>query len=165
MATKTPSAPGIRPWLALSALVLILDQLTKAWIIDRLMVSERITVIAQHFDLTLVYNSGAAFSFLAAAGGWQRWALSGVAAVAIGVMLWLLAKHSNQKLFGLAVALLLGGAAGNLIDRLARGRVVDFFLLHWNDTWHFPAFNVADAAITAGAALLILDELIRVKKS
>jgi signal peptidase II len=165
MASTTPAAPGLGPWIALSSLVLIFDQLTKAWIVDRLLVAERVTVITDYFDLTLVYNSGAAFSFLAAAGGWQRWALSGVAFAAIAFLVWLLAKHSGQKLFGLAVALLLGGAAGNLLDRVLRGRVVDFFLAHWQETWHFPAFNIADVAITLGAALLILDELQRVKKS
>jgi signal peptidase II len=165
MAKTTPAAPGLRPWIALSCLVAIFDQISKAWIVDRLLVAERITIIPDHFDLTLVYNSGAAFSFLASASGWQRWALSAVAIAAIAFLTWLLAKHSSQKIFGLAVALLLGGAAGNLIDRLARGRVVDFFLAHWQDIWHFPAFNIADAAITIGAALLILDELLRVKKS
>ncbi len=121
-------------------------------------------VIGGFFDLTLVFNRGAAFSMLASAGGWQRWffvAIGSAATVFIVIMLW---RHGSQKLFSLALCLILGGAIGNVIDRVYRGEVVDFLLFYWR-SWHFPAFNVADSAITIGAALLIIDELLRVRRS
>ncbi len=153
------------PWLALAGIVVLLDQLTKLVVVRGFALGERQPVIPGWFDFTLVYNRGAAFSFLAGADGWQRWFFIGVGVAAAGFILYLLVRHGSQKLFGVALALILGGAIGNVIDRIARGQVVDFLLAHWQDRWYFPAFNVADAAITVGAALLILDELLRVGKS
>lgn len=153
------------PWLALALIGLLLDQFTKLLVLRRFTLGERLPVIEGWFDLTLVYNTGAAFSFLAGAGGWQRWFFVGVAVVASIVITWMLARHGHQKLFGLSLALILSGAIGNVIDRLAYGKVVDFVLVHWKEQWFFPAFNVADSAITIGAILLILDELLRVRRS
>ena len=107
------------------------------------------------------HNTGAAFSFLADATGWQRWLFTGIGTVAAAVMVWLLKSHAGQKLF--ALACILGGAVGNVIDRILYGYVVDFLDFYWRG-WHFPAFNLADSAITLGAGCLILDELIRVRR-
>jgi signal peptidase II len=163
--SRASSAPALSSWLALSALVLVLDQITKLLVVQRFSLGERLPLVPGWLDLTLVYNRGAAFSFLAAADGWQRWFFILVGAAASGFILWLLARHGTQRLFALALSLILGGAIGNVIDRVFRGQVVDFVLAHWQDRWYFPAFNVADAAITVGAVLLILDELLRVGKS
>ena len=111
-----------------------------------------------------VHNHGAAFSFLASAGGWQRWFFTGLGVVATGLMVWMLKKHPHQKLFGFAIACVLGGAVGNVIDRVLYGYVVDFLDFHHSGI-HFPAFNLADSAITLGATCLILDEMLRVKRS
>jgi signal peptidase II len=144
-------------WLALSAVVIVLDQLTKQWVTQSLGLREVIPVMPS-FNLVLAHNAGAAFSFLAGAGGWQRGFFIGVAVVAAVVIVHLLRKHHGEKLFSLALALILGGALGNLIDRIQFGHVVDF-LDFYVQSWHWPAFNVADMAITAGAALLIWDSL------
>lgn len=144
-------------WLGLSALVIVLDQISKLWIINHFVFGEKLAVLGV-FDLVLVYNTGAAFSFLHDAGGMQRWLFSGIAVIASAWIVWLLRKHSAQTLFALALSLILGGALGNLIDRIAYGHVVDFLSFHW-DEHYFPAFNVADSAITLGAGLLILDGL------
>lgn len=169
MARRSRGAQGRRrmllPWLGLATLIIILDQVTKLLVLQRFRTGERLAVIAGWFDLTLVFNTGAAFSFLAGAGGWQRWFFVGIGVAATGFILWLLARHGSQRLFGLALSLILGGAIGNLIDRIAYGKVTDFLLVHWHEKWFFPAFNVADAAITVGAILLVLDELLRVGKS
>jgi signal peptidase II len=153
------------PWLALATIVVVLDQLTKVMVVRSFQVGERRPVLDGWFDLTLVYNKGAAFSFLASADGWQRWFFIAVGVGAMAFILYLLVRHGSQKLFGVALSLILGGAIGNVLDRVFAGQVVDFLLAHWNDRWYFPAFNVADAAITVGAVLLILDELLRVGKS
>lgn len=144
-------------WLALSAAVVVLDQLTKHWVTQSLGLREVIPMMPS-FNLVLAHNAGAAFSFLAGAGGWQRGFFIGVAVVASVVIVHLLRKHHGEKLFSLALALILGGALGNLIDRIRFGHVVDF-LDFYVQTWHWPAFNVADMAITAGAGLLIWDSL------
>jgi signal peptidase II len=164
---STSSGLGARllPWLALALIGVLLDQLTKLLVLRRFTLGERLTVIDGWFDLTLVYNTGAAFSFLASEGGWQRWFFVGVALFASVAILWMLARHGQQRLFGLSLSLILSGAIGNVIDRLAYGKVVDFILVHWQERWFFPAFNVADSAITIGAILLILDELLRVRRS
>lgn len=156
---------GLRAWLAIAALVLVLDQITKALILSRFRLGERATVIPGYFDFTLVYNPGAAFSFLADHDGWQRWFFITIGLAASAFILWLLRRHGTQRLFAFALALILGGAIGNVIDRFVHGQVVDFLLAHWRDRWYFPAFNVADSAITVGAVLLILDELLRVRNS
>ncbi len=154
----------LAPWLALALLIVVVDQLTKAIVVGRFVLGERVPVIPGLFDLTLVYNRGAAFSFLAGAGGWQRWFFVGIGVVATVFIVYLLARHGSQRWFAAGLALILGGAVGNVIDRIARGEVVDFLLAYYR-TSYFPAFNVADSAITVGAALLILDELRRVRRS
>jgi len=142
-------------WLWLSALVIALDQLSKAWIINHFAFGESFTVLSV-FDLVLAHNTGAAFSFLNDAGGIQRWLFSIIAVAASVWIVRLLGKHRAQLLFALALSMILGGALGNLIDRLAYGYVVDFLSFHWGEHY-FPAFNLADSAITCGAFLLILD--------
>ncbi len=142
-------------WLFLSILVIILDQLSKAVINSHFQYGESMEITG-FFNLVLVHNSGAAFSFLHDAGGMQRWLFSGIAIIASVWIIWLLRKHAAQKLFSIALALILGGALGNLIDRISYGYVVDFLDFYWN-TYHFPAFNIADSAITCGAILLIID--------
>ena len=151
------------PWLALAALVVLIDQLTKI-VIERSFSFGEVRPITSFFNLVLTYNKGAAFSFLANAGGWQDEFLTAVGIGASLFIVYLLARHGTQKLFSLALALILGGAIGNVIDRIAYGHVIDFLDFHVAG-WHWPAFNVADSAIVGGAALLILDELLRVRKS
>ena len=145
------------PWLAIAASLIALDQWTKHAIKNALSVSGPIEV-TPFFNLVLAYNRGAAFSFLASAGGWQRELFTGIALVASAWIIYLLRRHSQQTLFSLALALVLGGAIGNVIDRLMIGAVVDFLDFHALG-WHWPAFNVADSAITCGAVLLIWDGL------
>lgn len=162
--------PEARPgpwwrWLALSAVVAAADLATKAWVSAAFQVGD-VHVITPFFNLVLWHNPGAAFSFLAGAGGWQRFFFAGVAAIASIVIVAMLRRHSHERLFSLGLALILGGALGNLIDRLTIESVVDFVLVHdylpfrnaaiaWLDP--FPAFNVADSAITGGAIALIID--------
>ena len=122
------------------------------------------TYITDFFNVVRVHNAGAAFSFLAQASGWQRWFFTGVGVAAALFIVWLLKSHAGQKLFSFALSCILGGAVGNVIDRAMHGYVVDFLDFHYAG-WHFPAFNVADSAITVGAACLILDELLRVKRA
>ena len=149
-------------WLALSAAVIVLDQLSKQWVSQSLVFGEAIAVMPS-FNLVLAHNAGAAFSFLAGAGGWQRGFFSVIAAVAAVVIVHLLRKHHGEKLFSLALALILGGALGNLIDRILLGHVVDF-LDFYVQGYHWPAFNVADMAITGGAGLLIWDSLKKARR-
>jgi signal peptidase II len=148
----------LAPWLAVAAVIVAVDQATKALVQASLAPGERIQVIP-FADLVLVFNTGAAFSFLAGAGGWQRGFFIVIALAAIALIGWLLVRHGGEHLFCAGLALILGGAIGNLWDRIVLGHVVDFVLLHAGG-WHFPAFNVADSAITVGAALLILDGLL-----
>lgn len=149
-------------WLLLALIVIILDQTSKAAITSHFVHGE-VLAITSFFNLVLAHNSGAAFSFLHDAGGMQRWLFSAIAIIASVWIVWLLRKHQAEKLFSFALAFILGGALGNLIDRVNYGYVVDFLDFHWAD-YHFAAFNLADAAITCGAALLIWDGL-RKKKS
>lgn len=142
-------------WLTFSALVIVLDQLSKAWITSHFVYGESLTVLSV-FNLVLVHNTGAAFSILSDAGGVQRWLFSAIAIAASVWIVWLLRRHVKQTLFALALSMILGGALGNLVDRVAYGYVVDFLQFHW-DEYYFPAFNLADSAITCGAFLLILD--------
>lgn len=146
-----------RPWLALAGAVVALDQLTKAIVQARFEPGEHL-VVTGFFDLVLVFNRGAAFSFLSDAGGWQRGFFIAVAIGAAALILYLLRRHAGERWFALGLALILGGALGNLWDRIALGHVVDFLLFHYRG-WSWPAFNVADSAITVGAAVLILDGL------
>lgn len=149
-------------WLGLALLVLLADQLSKIWIIGSFQLGDSLPMTS-FFNLVRVHNSGAAFSFLAQAGGWQRWFFTGLGSAAALLMVWLLKKHAGQKLFGFAIACVLGGAVGNVIDRVLYGYVVDFLDFHYAGI-HFPAFNLADSAISLGAACLILDELLRVRR-
>jgi len=142
-------------WLGISAVVIALDLYTKYLVTAAFAYSEHLQ-ITSFFDLVLFHNEGAAFSFLSNAGGWQRIFFSVVALIASVVIVYLLRKYSNQKLFCFALALVLGGALGNLYDRLTLGYVVDFLYFHYQD-YYWPAFNVADSAISCGVALLLLD--------
>jgi len=157
-------------WLGLALLVIVADQLTKTLVIDRFALGDSLTV-TPWFNLVRAHNAGAAFSFLAGASGWQRWFFIGLGAVASVFIVWMLRKHPGERLFCLAISLILGGAVGNVIDRLLHGHVVDFLQFHWSllapmfPGGYFPSFNVADSAITAGAVALILDELLRVRRS
>lgn len=159
---KSTATSGLLPWLALAFIVLIVDQFTKVLILGYYQLGDS-TVVTGFFNVVRVHNTGAAFSFLAGAGGWQRWFFTGIGVAAAAVILWLLKSHAGQKLFAFAMACILGGAVGNVIDRLLYGYVVDFLDFHWRG-WHFPAFNVADSAITLGATCLILDEVLRVRR-
>ena len=141
-------------WLWLCAAVIVLDQLTKHAILATFRPGEELP-LTPFASLVLAYNTGAAFSFLAGADGWQRWFFTAIAVVACAFMLWLM-KRGGSRLFCAGLALVIGGAIGNLYDRLVLGHVVDFLLLHYQD-WHYPAFNVADSAITTGAVALIVD--------
>ena len=144
-------------WLKLVALIVIADQVTKLLAEHLLRFGERVNVLPV-FDFTLIYNRGAAFSFLAQGDGWQRWFLSGIAVFAILFILWLMKTQSHEsRRMMLALSLIMAGAIGNLIDRLAYGHVVDFLLVYWHP-WYYPAFNIADMAITLGAILVIWDE-------
>ena len=153
--TGRAALPELLRWLGLSALVIVLDQWSKASIGSHFSYGESMPVTG-FFNLVLAHNQGAAFSFLNDAGGWQRWLFSALALIASGWIVLLLRKHREQKLFCFALAMIMGGALGNLIDRIAYGYVVDFLDFYWNAS-HFPAFNLADSAITCGAGLLLWD--------
>ncbi len=159
--TKTSSA--MLPWLGLALLLLIADQFTKVLILGYYRLGDA-TYVTSFFNVVRVHNTGAAFSFLASASGWQRWFFTAIGVVAAIFIVWMLKSHAGQKLFSFALALILGGALGNVIDRSMHGYVVDFLDFHYA-AWHFPAFNVADSAITIGAICLVLDELRRVRRS
>lgn len=173
MARKSTSSfsasNGLLKWLGLALIILLADQFSKILIVGFYQLGDS-TLVSSFFNLVRVHNSGAAFSFLAGAAGWQRWFFSAIGVLAAAFILYLLKSHSGQKLFAFALACILGGALGNVIDRLLYGHVVDFLQFHWS--WlaplfpggYFPAFNLADSAITIGAASLILDELLRVKQ-
>jgi signal peptidase II len=163
-AAALPLAQSGWRWLPLTLLVIVLDQLVKAWVVQHLHLFERVRLLPL-LDIILTYNTGAAFSFLADAAGWQRWLF---VVLALGVSVLLIAwmrrlRASSQGLLACGLALIVGGALGNLIDRLLHGRVVDFVHAHWGEHY-FPAFNVADSAITIGAALLLLDALLESRR-
>ncbi len=149
---------GRLAWLWLSLLVFVVDQASKFWFDNNLTMYQQIVIIPDYFSWTLAYNTGAAFSFLADAAGWQRWFFAAIAVVVSAVLVvWLKRLKPNETWLAVALALVLGGALGNLVDRVVFSHVVDFILLHWHQQWYFPAFNVADMAITGGAILLALD--------
>ena len=156
------SSGSMLPWLGLALILLIADQFTKVLILGYYRLGDA-TYVTSFFNVVRVHNLGAAFSFLASAAGWQRWFFMGIGIVAALFIVWLLKSHSGQKLFSFALACILSGAIGNVIDRTLHGYVVDFLDFHYSN-WHFPAFNIADSAITVGAVCLILDELLRVRK-
>jgi signal peptidase II len=159
----TKSSSGLWRGLGIALAIVLLDQFTKTLILGSFDLGQSRTVTS-FFNVVRVHNTGAAFSFLAGATGWQRWFFVGLGVVAAGFIVWMLRSHGGQRLFGWALSLILGGAVGNVIDRLLHGHVVDFIQLHYAG-WYFPSFNVADSAITVGAGLLILDELLRVRRS
>ncbi len=163
MAGKSSSA-SLMPWLGLALIILIADQFTKVLILGYYRLGDS-TYVTSFFNIVRAHNTGAAFSFLASASGWQRWFFTAIGVGAAIFIVWLLRSHAGQKLFSFSLACILGGAVGNVVDRLLHGYVVDFLQFHWQRSWYFPAFNVADAAITAGAIGLILDELLRVRRS
>jgi signal peptidase II len=158
------------PWLGLAAAIFLLDQFTKTLILGYYQLGDS-TYITSFFNIVRVHNTGAAFSFLASAGGWQRWFFTGIGIAASVFIVWMLRSHPGQKLFAFALACILGGAIGNVVDRLLHGYVVDMLDFHWSflsgifHGGHFPAFNVADMGISIGAMALILDEILRVRRS
>ncbi|HEX7387100.1 MAG TPA: signal peptidase II [Castellaniella sp.] len=149
-------------WLVWALVVIAVDQAVKLWVVQSLSYGQRIPVLP-FFDITLLFNTGAAFSFLANGGGAQRWLFTGIAVVAAVLIIRWLYRNANQPMLCAGLASILGGALGNALDRMTHGHVVDFLLFYWKD-WYFPAFNVADVAITCGAALLILDEILRARR-
>lgn len=167
---KQSGGGRLLPWLGISFVVVLLDQFTKLLITGHFHLGQ-VRVVTSYFNVVRAHNTGAAFSFLAHSGGWQRWLFTGLGLAAACLMVWLIKQHGHQRLFAWALALILGGALGNVIDRLAYGYVVDFLQFHWAFLkpvfygGYFPAFNVADSAITLGATLLLLDELRRVRRS
>ncbi|WP_407702840.1 signal peptidase II [Thiobacillus sedimenti] len=152
-------SPAMRKWLGLAVAVIVADHLTKFWVSSALDYQQAIPVLP-FFSLVLVHNTGAAFSFLADAGGWQRWFFIAVGIVATVVIMRLLKRHAEDGRMAVALALVLGGALGNVIDRVVLGHVIDFLYFHYR-SFAWPAFNVADSAITIGAALLVWDSLHR----
>lgn len=150
-------------WLWLAALVIVLDQATKMYFSATMQLGESVSLLPV-FSWTLAHNYGAAFSFLHDAGGWQRWFFAGIALVVSGgILFWLKTLPANARFLACALVLVLGGALGNLYDRMMLGYVVDFIHVHYG-TWHFPAFNIADCGISVGAAMLIFDSLFFEKK-
>lgn len=160
---SSPGAGGMLQWLGLAFILLIADQFTKVLIVGYYHLGDS-TYVTSFFNVVRVHNSGAAFSFLAGASGWQRWFFTIIGLLAAILILWMLKSHAGQKLFSFALACILSGAIGNVIDRVLYGYVVDFLDFHLR-SWHFPAFNIADSAITIGAICLILDELLRVRRT
>lgn len=164
------TGPGLVMWLGLALLVIVADQFTKTLVLGWFQLGDS-RPVTDFFNLVRVHNTGAAFSFLAGAGGWQRWFFVGIGALASVFIVWMLRSHAGQRLFCFALSMILGGAVGNVVDRLLHGYVVDFLQFRFAllepvfPGGYFPSFNVADAAITLGAICLILDELIRVKRS
>ncbi|GLH17723.1 MULTISPECIES: signal peptidase II [Pseudomonas] len=156
---------GRLSWLWLSLLVLVIDQASKFYFEAKLEMFQQIVIIPDLFSWTLAYNTGAAFSFLADSSGWQRWLFALIAIVVSAVLVvWLKRLGRNDTWLAVALALVLGGALGNLYDRVALGHVIDFILVHWQNRWYFPAFNIADSAITVGAIMLALD-MFKTKKT
>ena len=163
MARGKSAGASLALWLALAALVVVLDQFTKQLILGNYQLGDS-TYVTSFFNIVRAHNTGASFSFLADASGCQRWFFTGIGVAAAIFIVWMLRAHAGQRLFSFALTCILGGAVGNVIDRLQHGYVVDFLDFHWAG-WHFPAFNVADSAISIGAVLLILDELRRVRSA
>jgi len=169
MPRTSTGAPSLALWLGLALLVIVLDQLTKTLILGAFQLGDS-REVTSFFNLVRVHNSGAAFSFLAGASGWQRWFFIVLGLAATGFIVWMLRTHPTQKLFCFAVTMIMGGALGNVIDRALHGYVVDFLQFRFDvleplfHRGYFPSFNLADSAITLGAVLLIVDELRRVRR-
>ncbi len=162
MATKSSASPRLIQWLLIALLVILADQFTKVLILSSFQLGDS-RYVWSFFNIVRVHNTGAAFSFLAGASGWQRWFFVALGLAATVFIVWMLRRHGHQKMFAWALSLILGGALGNVVDRLLHGYVVDFLQFHWG-RWYYPSFNIADSAITVGAILLIWDELRRVKR-
>ena len=143
-------------WLWCSALIVGLDQLTKV-LAERYLEYLQPVAVLPSFNLTLMYNTGAAFSFLADAGGWQKFFFTGLAFAVSGWLGWQIVQRKFSTLMNWAAAFIIGGALGNVIDRLIHGHVIDFIQVHWQQSWYYPAFNIADSFICVGAALMVLD--------
>jgi signal peptidase II len=160
---------GLWPWLGLALVIFLADQFTKVLILGHYQLGDS-TRITSFFNVVRVHNTGAAFSFLAGASGWQRWFFVAIGVAATGFIVWMLRSHPGQRLFALALSCILGGAVGNVVDRLIHGYVVDWLDFHFDFLaplfrgGHFPSFNIADVAITIGAIALILDEILRVRR-
>lgn len=154
----TPNGNQAFGWYGLSLVVLLLDQLTKLYFENHLDLYESIAVLEPFLSWTLAYNHGAAFSFLADQGGWQKWFFAGLAVLVSLFLLWYIRYVPRQaRLLSVALALILGGAVGNLIDRLLYGHVIDFIHVHYADVWHYPVFNLADCGIVVGVGLMLID--------
>ena len=170
MTRPSSGAPSLALWLGLALVVIVLDQFSKTLILGDFQLGDS-RQVTSFFNVVRVHNTGAAFSFLAGASGWQRWFFIGLGLAATAFIVWMLTKYPQQRLFCLAITLIMGGALGNVVDRALHGYVVDFLQFHW--PWleplfrggYFPSFNVADAAITLGAMCMILDELLRVRRA
>ncbi len=162
LSKHTGSSPRLLQWLAIALVIIVLDQFSKVLILGHFQLGDS-RYVTDFFNVVRVHNSGAAFSFLAGASGWQRWFFVALGVAATVFIIVMLRRHGGQTLFAWALSLILGGAIGNVVDRLLHGYVVDFIQLHWAG-WYFPSFNVADSAISIGAVLLIWDELRRVRK-
>lgn len=162
MASKKGSSGGLAPWLGIAVIVVLFDQVSKITV-NRIFSYGDSHPITSFFNLVLAYNKGAAFSFLASGSGWQRYFFTLLGIAAALFIVYLLKRNAGQRLFCWALALILGGAVGNVIDRIVYGHVIDFLDFHVRG-WHWPAFNIADSAICIGAVLFILDELRRVNK-
>ena len=163
LSRSSSAGPAVWLWLGIALVVVLLDQFAKILIVGDFRLGES-RPVTSFFDVVRLENTGMAWSLLANAGGWQRWFFIALALGASGFMLYLLMRNGSQKLFSFAIAMVMGGAVGNVIDRVVRGAVVDFISLHWHQSYTFPAFNLADSAITLGAICLVLDELRRVRK-
>jgi len=141
---------------AIAAVVVVLDQISKVWVERSVALYEQIRITG-YFNLTKAYNEGAAFSLLADSGGWQRWFFTAVSSiVSVVLIVWIARMHRTERWLALSISLILGGAIGNLIDRVLYGHVIDFLQVHWNSESYFPSFNVADSAITGGTILLLI---------
>lgn len=169
-AVRSGGGPSLWLWLGLAAIVILADQVTKTLIIGWFQLGD-VRPVTSHFNLVRAHNAGAAFSFLAGASGWQRWFFTGLGLVVSGFIIWMIRQHPTQKLFCFAVSMIMGGALGNVVDRLIHGYVVDFLQFRFSllepifPGGYFPSFNIADSAITLGAGCLILDEILRVRKA
>ncbi|HEX8479831.1 MAG TPA: signal peptidase II [Telluria sp.] len=162
--TASNKGGSMLPWLGIAFIVILLDQVTKIAITRTFHLGDS-RPVTSFFNLVLAYNPGAAFSFLGDQNGWQRYFFTGIAVVAVAFIVYLLRKHAGQRTFCWALALIMGGAIGNVIDRIMYGHVIDFLDFHVRGWGHFPAFNVADSAISIGVVLFIVDELRRVNKN
>ncbi|RVU46619.1 signal peptidase II [Rubrivivax rivuli] len=166
---KAPGSPSLWLWLGLAAIVILADQVTKTLIVGWFQLGDA-RPVTSFFNLVRAHNPGAAFSFLADASGWQRWFFTGLGLVVSGFIVWMIRNHPTEKLFCFSVSMIMGGALGNVVDRLIHGYVVDFLQFRFRvleplfTGGYFPSFNIADSAITLGAMCLILDEILRVRR-